>query len=149
MKATPEAIMNAWNDAVGHVAELANVRGLSPKRRTHLRQRIVDFPDLQMWVDAFDLIATSLFCRGLKGWRITFDAICERSDLVLKAAEGKYTYTWGDAPTLEAKAKSMRGVGSRCPHEPACPDRQECLLNLVFNLFDDGMREPQFTRRKG
>ena len=68
---------------------------------------------------------------------------------MLRTVEGKYDYTWGDAPTLERQAKTMRGVGSRCPHGGECKNVQECRENIVFNLFEDGFREPRYERRKG
>tara|TARA_Y100000310_G_C20434577_1_gene693118 strand:+ start:64 stop:528 length:465 start_codon:yes stop_codon:yes gene_type:complete len=140
---TPERILEIWNELAPDPIRQSR---LTIKRRRHLFRRIAEQPDTAFWEQAIGKIADSLFCRGLKGWTITFDALCERQQMAVRAFEGIYDYAPGQAPTLEGLArKVMAGHGS-CRHSPKCRSRIECQTEHVHALFEKGHREPHYAR---
>lgn len=90
---TAENIAALWNEVCGPV--LPSVRGLSEKRRKHLRARMAEGEErrsLGWWRAYFERIRQSAFCRGDndRGWRATFEWAIGSEDVVLKVLEGKY-----------------------------------------------------------
>lgn len=143
---TPEGIIAFWNSTVTEPYTQARV---TPKRMKLLRARIRDHPDWRTWTDGIEGIERSLFARGLTGWRCSLDAIATRQDLIVKAAEGRYAYHLGEAPTLEAKARRLiAGLGG-CDHKPRCSNAATCLENVVWALFEEGAREPTYRPTSG
>jgi hypothetical protein len=76
-----------WN-SIG----LGQVEKVTTKRRTHMRQRLKENPDLDYWAGVAQKISASDFCRGLVGnskWVASFDWFIT-PDAHIKVMEGKY-----------------------------------------------------------
>ena len=100
----------------------------------HLRRRIQEYPDLEIWQIGLRKIAASSFCRGdnERGWVAHFGWLCERSEAIVKAAEGVY-----DDRTLRLTAagadeyrrwRRELALGGRdgCAHDdPACETQED------------------------
>ena len=85
-----EAVVQLWNELVAGSALLA-CRGLSEKRRQHIRARIKEH-GLGTIRDVFTRMAASAFANGQnnRGWVMTLDWLMESPSNFLKALEGKY-----------------------------------------------------------
>lgn len=77
-----------WNE---HCRELPKAQKLTNKRRTAIRARLDDEPDLSIWRQAIERMAASDFCngKGPTGWVATFDFLLQ-PDSLTKVQEGKY-----------------------------------------------------------
>lgn len=108
--ATPEckveAVLHLWNE-LRDGTKLPACRGLTDKRRTHIRARLKDH-GLGEVRDVFVKAAASAFCNGAndRGWVLTFDWVMQSADNFLKVSEGRYD----DRKPLKATGTDGRGV---------------------------------------
>lgn len=85
-----EALVQLWNEMVAG-SKLPTCRGLSDKRRTHIRARMKEH-GLGTLRDAIAKIVVSKFCNGTndRAWVGSFDWFIGSPEVVLKVLEGKY-----------------------------------------------------------
>ena len=71
---------------------MPGVRGITPKRREHLRARWSDRTFREQWALAVEKIAASKFCHGegKTGWVANFDWFIRNADSCVRTLEGKY-----------------------------------------------------------
>ena len=89
---TPEDIKLAWNLMAGRCG-LAKVRDLTPKRKTHLKERLKSTVFLENYSKALKQIPSKPFLLGkVDGhpWRADFDWFIRNDDSAVKVVEGKY-----------------------------------------------------------
>jgi hypothetical protein len=81
-------ILSVWNENRG---DLPSVVRLTEVRKTHIRARWKQYPDINLWIDAVKRIAASDFCVGKnsQGWSATFDFMLQESKFA-KILEGVY-----------------------------------------------------------
>ena len=84
-----DGLVEAWNEVCGTV--LPNVLSLPERRKSAIRARMKEHPDLEEWKGIFRRIIGSPFLRGEndKGWRADFDW-CLNVNNLAKILEGKY-----------------------------------------------------------
>ena len=143
---TPQRIITYWNETVTRPLRAARV---TAKRIEKLKTRIKDHPDWKTWETGIQHIEDSLFARGLNGWLCSLDSLAERRDLIVRAAEGRYDYQVGGAPTLETVARQLRRQHHGCTHDPRCKHAAACIEQIVWGLFEAGEREPPKVRKRG
>lgn len=102
-----EAVVLLWNDSVAE-SKLPQVRGLSDKRRTHIRARLKEHP-IGVMAETFKALAASPFANGQnsRNWVITFDWLMESPTNLLKAVEGNYN---ARAPASATGTEGARAV---------------------------------------
>lgn len=85
-----EAVVQLWNEMVAG-SKLPQCRGLSDKRRGHIKARLKDH-GLGIVRDTFGKAIASSFCNGHndRAWVLTFDWLMESPDNFLKVMEGKF-----------------------------------------------------------
>lgn len=86
-----EAFVTLWNQTV--TAPLPQCRGLSDKRKAHIRARLSDRP-FGEWLQIFQKVNETPFLRGEndRGWVASLDWLVGSADNALKVIEGKYDH---------------------------------------------------------
>jgi len=81
-------ILELWNQLCPH----QKIRGITDKRRSHLKKRWSEWKDLEYVQELFRKITSSSFCRGEndRGWKADFDWIINNDTNHVKVMEGKY-----------------------------------------------------------
>jgi len=85
-------IVQCWNETVSDTKGMAEARGLSEKRREHLRKRWKEDVFREKYQIIFNTIVETPFLSGQneRGWRADFDWIIKNDDNYTKVLEGKY-----------------------------------------------------------
>jgi len=120
-----------WNATI--VEPLKPCQTLTPIRRRHIRAALVSH-STETWGEIFARVAASSFCRGEKGWIASFDWLIATPDAAVKVLEGQYDDHVTDSEIRAAAQHLGRTSGGRCPHDPACPDRETCYRTFALQL---------------
>lgn len=86
-----EAFVTLWNQTI--TAPLPQCRGLSDKRKAHIRARLSERP-FGEWLALFQRVNDTPFLRGEndRGWVASLDWLVSSPDNALKVLEGKYDH---------------------------------------------------------
>ena len=105
--ATPEQVLEAWNDSRGNLPEASKLTEL---RRKHAKARQSPERTPDWWRALFRRLAASPFCSGEndRGWRADIDFAIRSEDQVVKILEGRY-----DANGTKKKFMSVREMADQ------------------------------------
>lgn len=129
------AFSASWNERTG--SPISPCLELTTARRGQITARLQERPQ-QVWDRIFDRIAASAFCRGDndRGWVASIDWVIGTPEIGVRVLEGQFdTRARRQAPlTREERERGWRHLQSigRCPHDPHCQSRHECIGNLVW-----------------
>lgn len=82
-----EDFMNAWNEIC---ISLSKVKSLPDRRKQKIKLRVAEMETIEKVREIFTRIEASDYCRGSKGWKVTFDWIIDNSINWRKVDEGNY-----------------------------------------------------------
>lgn len=82
-----EDFMNAWNEIC---VSLSKVKSLPDRRKQKIKLRVAEMETIEKVREIFTRIEASDYCRGSKGWKVTFDWIIDNSLNWRKVDEGNY-----------------------------------------------------------
>lgn len=87
---TPQAVVDGWNE-LAEACDLPRVAKLTDSRRTRLKARIRQYPEMEAWQRAFASIHRSAWLRGSneRGWKADFDFLLQDKSFT-KLVEGSY-----------------------------------------------------------
>lgn len=90
------SLKEIWNSNRGSLAELI---GLTPKRKKSWKARFKEKPQIEYWIEVIKKLSASSFCQGhnQRGWKANVDFFL-KPDTHIKVSEGKYS----DAPAASA-----------------------------------------------
>lgn len=110
---------------------------LTAQRRRHIRKRLTERP-LTEWVDVFQRINASAFCRGDndRGWVADFAWVIGSPDVAVKVLEGKYDNRPGrerpfTATELAEAKRILTHAWGSCRHEPRCATSSVCVGHII------------------
>lgn len=82
-----EDFMNAWNEIC---VSLSKVKSLPDRRKQKIKLRVAEMETIEKVREIFTRIEASDYCRGSKGWKVTFDWIIDNPINWRKVDEGNY-----------------------------------------------------------
>lgn len=130
-----QSFAQLWNDST--TDPILPCLHLTATRRRHIRKRLTERP-LTEWVDVFQRINASAFCRGDndRGWLADFAWVIGSPDVAVKVLEGKYDNRAGrerpfTATELAEAKRILTHAWGSCRHEPRCATSSVCVGHII------------------